>query len=135
MPWFHTTNQRGDQTPTEKVQAIHVLNLCNNVKGLRHFLVKVQYYRNMWAKRSGFLAPLTDLVEVCGKMKTTKKNINKHFDNIKAAIAKEVVLAYLDFLKHFEMYTDASTTQLGAVITQDKRLTAFFGRKLSKMQL
>jgi hypothetical protein len=56
------------------------------------------------------------------------------FDNVKAAIAQETVLAYLDLLKLFEIYTDASSTQLGAVITQDNRLIASFSRKLSKMQ-
>jgi hypothetical protein len=37
-------------------------------------------------------------------------------------------------LKPFEIYTDASSTQLGAVITQDNRPIAFFSRKLSEMQ-
>jgi hypothetical protein len=37
-------------------------------------------------------------------------------------------------LKPFEIYTDASSTQLEAVITQDNRPIAFFSRKLSKMQ-
>jgi hypothetical protein len=32
------------------------------------------------------------------------------------------------------MYTDSSSTQLGAVITQDNKPIAFFSRKLSKMQ-
>jgi hypothetical protein len=56
------------------------------------------------------------------------------FDNVKAAIAKETVLAYPDFLKPFEIYTDASSTQLGAMITQVNRPIAFLGRKLSKTQ-
>ena len=91
----------------------------------------VQYYRDMWAKRSEMLAPLSDLVGECGEMKTTRKNKVKKkpwhwnlthqlaFDNVKTTIAKEVVLAYLDFTKSFDIYTDASTKQLGAVITQD----------------
>ncbi len=37
-------------------------------------------------------------------------------------------------MKPFEIYMDASTTQLGAVIPQDYRQIAFFSRKLSKMQ-
>jgi hypothetical protein len=37
-------------------------------------------------------------------------------------------------LKPFEIYTDASSAQLEAVITQDNRPIAFFSRKLSKMQ-
>jgi hypothetical protein len=32
-------------------------------------------------------------------------------------------------MKPFEMYTDASTMQLGAVITQDNRLIAIFSRR------
>jgi hypothetical protein len=101
---------------------------------------------DMWAKRSEMLAPLTDPVRECSETKTTKKNKTKKkpwrwdpihqqaIDNVKAAIAKEVVLAYPDVAKSFEIYTDASTTQLGAVIAQDNRPIAFFSRKLSKMQ-
>jgi hypothetical protein len=105
----------------------------------------VQYYRDMWAKHSEMLAPLTDLVGACGERKPTKKNKTKKlpwrwdpihqqaFDDVKATIAKDVVLAYPDFTKPFGICTDASTMQLGAVITQDKRPIAFFSRKLSKM--
>jgi hypothetical protein len=92
------------------------------------------------------LAPLTDLVGECGETKTTRMNKNKKkpcwwdpihqqvFDNVKAAIAKETVLAYPDFSKPFEIHTDASSTQLGAMIPQDNRPIAFFSRKLSKTQ-
>jgi hypothetical protein len=37
-------------------------------------------------------------------------------------------------LKPFEIYTDTSSMQLGAVITQDNGPIAFFSRKLFKMQ-
>ncbi len=57
----------------KKVQAILALTPPNNVKELRHFLQIVQYYRDMWAKHSEMLAPLTDLVGDCGETKTTKK--------------------------------------------------------------
>jgi hypothetical protein len=136
----------GIKPQPKKVQAILTLNPPNNVKELRHFLGMVQYYRDMWARRSEMLAPLTDLVGECGETKTTRMNKTKKkpwrwdpihqqaFDNVKAAIAKETVLAYLDFWKPFEIYTDASSTQLGAVITQDNRPILIFSRKLSKMQ-
>jgi hypothetical protein len=58
--------------------------------------------------------------------------IKQHF--VKKNIAKEVVLAYPDFTKPFDIYTDASTKQLGAVITQDNRPIVFFSRKLSSAQ-
>jgi len=115
----------------KKVQVILALNPPHNVKELRHFLGMVQYYRDMWAKRSEMVAPLSDLVRECGETKITRKNKVKKkpwhwdsihqiaFDNVKSTIAKKVVLAYPFFLKPFELYTDASTLQLGAVITQE----------------
>ncbi len=51
-----------------------MLNPPNNVNELRHFLGMVQYYPDMWAKRSEMLVPLFDLVGECGEMKTTRKN-------------------------------------------------------------
>ncbi len=53
--------REGIKPQQKKVQAILALNLPNNVKELRHFLGMVQYYRDMWARRSEMLAPLTDL--------------------------------------------------------------------------
>ncbi len=43
-------------------------------------------------------------------------------------------MAYPDYCKVFEIYTDAFSKQLGAVITQDNRPIAFFSRKLSNAQ-
>ena len=37
-------------------------------------------------------------------------------------------------MKPFEIYTDASATQLGAMMAQDNRPIAFFSRKLSEKQ-
>jgi hypothetical protein len=113
---------------------------------LKNYDVFLVWYNDMWAKRSEMLAPFTDLVGECGETKATKKNGTKKkpwrwesihqqaFNNVKATIAKEVVLAYPDSTKPFKIYTDASTTQLGAVITQGNRPIAFFSRKLSKAQ-
>jgi len=64
----------GIKPQPKKVQAILVLNPPNNVKELRHFLGMVQYYRDMWAKCSEMLAPLSVLVGKCRETKTTRKN-------------------------------------------------------------
>ncbi len=44
------------------------------------------------------------------------------------------MLAYPDYSKVFEIYTDASSKQLEAVITQDNRPIVFFSQKLSNTQ-
>jgi hypothetical protein len=128
------------------VQAILAIKPLTGVKQLRHFLGTVQYFRDLWARRSNMLAPLTSLVGECSQTKTTKakgtKKVPWHwdevhqraFDHVKAIIAKDVVLAYPDHSKVFEIYTDASSKQLGAVITQDNRLIAFFSWNLSNTQ-
>jgi hypothetical protein len=69
--------RKGIKPQPKKVQAILALNPPNNVKELRYFLGMVQYYRDMWARRSEMLAPLTDLVGECGKTKTTRMNKTK----------------------------------------------------------
>ena len=45
-----------------------------------------------------------------------------------------MLLAYPDFNKPFIIHTDASGDQLGAVISQDGRLIAFYSRKLNSVQ-
>jgi hypothetical protein len=66
--------REGIKPQLKKVQAILALEPPQNVKGLRHFLGMVQYYRDMWAKRSEMLAPLSDLVgESVEKRRPPKK--------------------------------------------------------------
>ncbi len=86
------------------------------------------------------------MVGECGHTKITRAKKTKKwawhwdevhqtaFNNMKATIAKDVVLAYPDYSKEFEIFTDASSKQLGAVITQGNKPIAFFSRKLTETQ-
>jgi hypothetical protein len=106
----------------------------------------LQYYRGLWARWSKMLAPLTSLVGECGQTKVSRAKGTKKapwhwdevhqraFDHLKATITRKVVLAYPDYSKVFEIYTDASSKQLGAVITQENRPIALFSQKLSTTQ-
>ena len=44
------------------------------------------------------------------------------------------MLAFPDFSQAFEIYTDASNLQLGAVVAQNNKPIAFFSRKLNPAQ-
>jgi hypothetical protein len=49
-------------------------------------------------------------------------------------LAKHIALSYPDFHKSFDIYTDASKYQLGAVITQDKKPIAYYPHKHTDAQ-
>ena len=53
---------------------------------------------------------------------------------MKRILSKETLLAYPNFSKTFDIYTDASHTQLGSVISQENRPIAFYSRKLNPAQ-
>ena len=83
---------------------------------------------------------------VYGHTKVTKANKTKkkpwHWDNIhqqafntvKATIAGDVTLDYPDHSQGFEIYTDSSKFQLGAVMAQNNRPLVFFSKKLIPTQ-
>ena len=59
----------------------------------------------------------------------------KAFEHLKKSISRETLLVYPDFNKPFEIHTDASKVQLGAVISQDNKPIAFYRRKLNPAQV
>ena len=138
--------RNGIKPMPEKISAILVIEPPRNVKELRRFLGMVQYYRDLWERRSEYLAPLTDLVGECGHTKETRRcktkkkpwhwndTHQKAFEDIKRTMACDVSLAYPNYSIPFEVYTDASSRQLGAVIVQNNRPLAYFSRKLSETQ-
>ena len=56
------------------------------------------------------------------------------FDKIKQIVGCETLLSYPDFNLPFEIHTNASHTQLGAVISQNNKPIAFYSRKLQPAQ-
>lgn len=60
--------------------------------------------------------------------------MDEAFIQLKLMVLEEVFLTYPDWSKPFDIHTDASDKQLGAVISQDEKPIAFFSRRLSKSQ-
>ena len=129
---YHVTRD-GVMPIPKKVEAIQALAVPKTRKQFRQFIGMINFYRDMWQKRSELLAPLTAL---------TSKNIKydwkdehqKCFDAIKRVIGREVLLAYPDFNAFFEMHTDDSKLQIGAVISQKGKPIAFYSRNMNSAQ-
>ena len=58
----------------------------------------------------------------------------KAFNKMLKIIGKNVLLSYPNFNKKFDIYTDASHTQLGTVIMQEGKPLAFYSQKLHPAQ-
>ena len=100
---------------------------------LRHFLGMVNYYRDMWRRRSHVLAPLTALVSDAEPWRWGPEQ-QTAFDDAKRIVSSEAMLAFPDFSLPFHVYTDASKHQLGAVLVQNDKPLAFYSRKFNAAQ-
>jgi hypothetical protein len=62
---------------SNKVKVVLAIQPPKGVKQLRNFLGMVHCYRDLWARWSKMLAPLTSLVGESGQTKVTKAEGNK----------------------------------------------------------
>ena len=89
------------------MEAIQRLQLPKTKRQLRHFLGMVNYYRDMWRRRSHLLAPLTAMCSAKAKFVWGKEQ-QKAFEDIKKVVSRETMLAFPDFNKPFHVYTNAT---------------------------
>jgi hypothetical protein len=125
--------RKGIQPLPKKVEALKNLLPPTTKRELRRFIGLINYYRDMWTKRLHILAPLASLTSKTVKWRWGKVE-QTAFDTIKKIVAKEVLLSYPDFTQPFQIYTDASQLQLGAIITQHGKPIAYWSRKLNPAQ-
>jgi hypothetical protein len=83
----------------------------------------------MWPRRAHTLAPLTKLTGT--KVFVWNDEQQKAFEAMKAIMSSEALLRYPDHNLPFDIETDASDYQLGAVIKQGGHPVAFYTRKLN----
>jgi len=130
----HIVGHRGIRTDREKVRAMAQWPRPSNVRQIRQFVGLASWYRRFIPEFSATAAPLTRL---------TRKNARwqwgngeeQAFQTLKKSLASAPVLACPDFGRRFVLQTDASTTGLGAVLTQHfedgERVIAYASRTLN----
>ena len=93
----------------------------------------INYYKDHIPHCCELLSPLTGLTKKNAKFLWSPE-CQASFDQLKQLLAKQVNLTYPNFSKPFEIYTDASTRQIGAVIQQGNHPLAFYCHKLTNTQ-
>lgn len=126
-------NTKGIRPVPNKVEAIKAILPPTNRKQLRRFIGMLNFQKEMWPGRSKMLVPLTRLTSKNVPFKWTDVE-QKAFDDIKKHITKDTLLNYPNFNKPFDVYTDASDKQIGAIISQDGKPIAHFSRTLNSAQ-
>ena len=113
-----------------KVRAIAEWEPPTRIPELRSFLGLANYYRRFVKGYSDIATPLTDLLKK-GRAWEWDVKCQEAFENLKAALIEEPVLALPDFAKPFEVHSDASDYAIGGVLMQDGHPIAFESRKLN----
>ena len=101
----------------KKIDAVLHLKPPNNIKELCAFLGMVNYYCDMWPCQTHTLAPLTAMT---GKAPFQWLPVHqKAFEQMKALISTDALLAYPNPTKPYDVESDASNYQLGSIIKHD----------------
>ena len=111
-------------------------------KQLQRFLGMINFYQDIFRRRSHILAPLNNLTAPTARKKGVKSihfekqhhHINA-FNTAKVMIKTEAKSSFPDFTKTFHLYTGTSDIQLDARLVQDGKSFGFYSRKLNNTQL
>ncbi|GFS61820.1 retrovirus-related Pol polyprotein from transposon 297 [Trichonephila clavipes] len=123
-------NKETIKTDKTKVQAIVEMKPPRNSKEVSKFLGMSQWYAKIIKNYADLCEPLYNLKRKLKKF-IWSIEVQKAFDAVKAAITKAPVLKLPDFKKPFELFTDASSIGVGAVLNQEQRPLLFASCTLS----
>src|SRR5579884_1184630 len=113
----HIITQDGISPNPSTIQRIQEFPTPTNIKKLRSFLGLAGYYRKFIKGFSQIAAPLFKLLknDIIFVWTVDQKNA---FQTLKEKLTSAPILIYPDFTKKFYLYTDASDSGLGAVLSQ-----------------
>jgi transposase InsO family protein len=126
--------QKGISIDPEKISVIQSLEKPKNVADLRSVLGVLSWLRRFVPNFARMALPLTSLLSKSREWKWTTIE-ETALAELKKAFIQNAILVFPDFLKPFELSTDASGKAIGAVLTQDRRIVQCVSRALTAAEL
>ncbi|KAK3545517.1 hypothetical protein QTP70_007758 [Hemibagrus guttatus] len=137
----YVIDRSGVRMDETKVAAVRDWPRPTSVKELQRFLGFANFYRRFIRGYSSVTSPLTNLLRNKPKSLTWNPTALQAFDTLKQAFTTAPLLVHPDPERPFVVEVDASTTGVGAVLSQQQgtppRLhpCAFFSRKLNPAEV
>ena len=145
----YIVSEEGIRTDPAKIEVVKTWPVPKSVKEVRQFLGFTGYYRRFIEGYSSIARPLNDLLIGNSPKEKPKKGRKPRstgtafvweaaqqeaFDTLVSKLINPPVLAYADCRQPFKLYTDASSSGLGAVLYQQQdgldRVIAYASRSL-----
>lgn len=117
----HVVSNKGITADPSKVEAIRAFPAPNTLKEVQRFLGLAGWYHRFVPNFSKIAEPLNSLKKKGQVFKWTKQ-CQQAFDQLKACLTSPPILGHPDLQVPFIVYTDASDTGLGAILSQRKEL-------------
>jgi hypothetical protein len=129
----HIIGEFGVKPDPAKVQVVQDWPEPNNAAELRSFLGLAQYFRKFIQGYAQSVCCLYDLLKTNAVFNFTDKH-RQAFEQVKYSLSHAPVLKAPNFSIPFELWTDASTHGIGAVLMQEGHPIAYESRKLSSAE-
>ncbi|KAH9699581.1 hypothetical protein KPL71_024420 [Citrus sinensis] len=124
----HIISEKGVAVDPVKIQIVIDWPTPTTTKGVRGFLSLAGYYRKFIRNFGCIAAPLTRLLTKDGFH--WNKDAVAAFDQLKTALTSPPVLRLPDFSQRFVIECDASGIGIGAILSQQNKLVAYFSEAL-----
>ncbi len=121
----HRITQEGLKMDDHKVKAIVDWEPPKLVSALKSFLGLASYYRKFIKNFAKIATPLTNLLKKSAGTYEWDGACKKAFETLKGILVKAPVLKLPDFVKDFEIHSDASDFTIGGVLVQEGRPVVF----------
>jgi hypothetical protein len=119
----------------ERVNAIKNWPSSKNVFEDRIFHGLASFYRKFILNFSGISAPMMDTVKKIHKSFHWMEEAEKSFNLLKKRMTEQLILAFLDFSRTFQVRCDTSGFAIRAVFSQYDRTITYFNEKLNEVNI